>query len=207
MLANSAANIYLTNALDEPSQLAEDSAASLFEALGHEAQAVNKVKRGVHFTVVIGNPPYSVISGNLSETTRKLIDQYRFVDGEKIEERSMLRLEMHLQDDYVKFFALFQKTIRTSGAGAIGIITNNGFLDNLTLRGVRFALQDHFDLLAIFDNLHGSQLRQNKNGGNLYRWLKDQNVFDIEQGVSYYPWQNHCFEQGQNNKVLSQQIY
>jgi len=54
------ANIYLTNALEEPSQLAQGSAASLFEALGHESQAVNDVKRGVHFTVVIGNPPYDL---------------------------------------------------------------------------------------------------------------------------------------------------
>jgi len=53
------ANIYLTNALEEPSQLAQGSAASLFEALGHESQAVNDVMRGVHFTVVIGNPPYA----------------------------------------------------------------------------------------------------------------------------------------------------
>jgi len=170
--------IYLTNALDEPSSLAEQNAASLFEALGHEAQMVNAVKRKTMFTVVIGNPPYSVISGNLSETLRTLIDPYRYVDGEKIEERSMLRLEMHLQDDYVKFLALSQSLLKSTGVGILGMITNNGYLDNLTLRGVRSALCEQFDELAII-NLHGSRLRQGRNGERAI----DQNVFDIDQGV------------------------
>ncbi|HLA26903.1 MAG TPA: hypothetical protein VJZ49_03295, partial [Syntrophales bacterium] len=56
--SNERAHIYLTNALEPPSPLAEQAAANLFEALGHEAQAVNAIKSNKRFTVVIGNPPY-----------------------------------------------------------------------------------------------------------------------------------------------------
>lgn len=59
------AHIYLTNSLEPPSDIAEEIAANLFEALGHEAKAVNAVKRKKKFTVVVGNPPYSGISSNM----------------------------------------------------------------------------------------------------------------------------------------------
>ena len=58
-LSDARAHIYLTNTLEKSSLLAEQNAASLFEALGHEAKAVNEVKHDINFTVVIGNPPYS----------------------------------------------------------------------------------------------------------------------------------------------------
>ena len=42
-------------------------AALGFDALAHEAAAVNEIKRHKRFTVVIGNPPYAGISSNMSE--------------------------------------------------------------------------------------------------------------------------------------------
>ena len=62
--SNERVRVFLTNSLEEPSQLAEQSAANLFEALGHEAQAVNNIKNNGNFTVVIGNTPYSGNSAN-----------------------------------------------------------------------------------------------------------------------------------------------
>jgi predicted helicase len=169
------ARIYLTNAL-EP--WVKQLPLIGFEALAHEAAAVNEIKRHKRFTVVIGNPPYSVLSANLTSTARMIVDPYRYVNGQKIEERSMLRLEMHLQDDYIKFLAFSQQVLDQAHVGVLGVITNNGYLDNLTLRGVRFTLSEQFRELALL-NLHGS--RQRRGRSNV---ISDDNVFDIEQGVT-----------------------
>jgi hypothetical protein len=133
--SNERARIYLTNALEPASLLADAKAAGLFEALGHEAQAVNDIKRQKCFTVVIGNPPYSLWSQNLGESLRAIVNPYPFVNGELIKERGALQFEKILQDDYVKFFRLSQVQIEKSKCGIIGLITNHAFMDNPTLRG------------------------------------------------------------------------
>ena len=58
------AHIYLTNSLEPASALADEKLAGLFGPLGHEAQAVNTIKRNKRFTIVIGNPPYARHSSN-----------------------------------------------------------------------------------------------------------------------------------------------
>ena len=75
------ARIYLTNAL-EPWQ--KQLPLIGFDALAHEAAAVNEVKRHKRFTVVIGNPPYSKISSNLTPEMRATVERYRYLDGEKM---------------------------------------------------------------------------------------------------------------------------
>jgi len=169
------ARIYLTNTLEpwvkQPPLIG-------FDALAHEAATVNEIKRHKRFTVVIGNPPYSVLSANLTDTARRIVDNYRYINGQKIQERSMLRLEMHLQDDYIKFLAFIQRVLHKARAGVIGVITNYGYLDNLTLRGVRFALCEQFQNLAIL-NLHGSRQRRSRATESI-----DENIFDIEQGIA-----------------------
>jgi hypothetical protein len=60
--ADERARIYLTNALEpKVKQLPQIG----FDALAHEATAVNEIKWYKRFTVVIGNPPYSTISQNM----------------------------------------------------------------------------------------------------------------------------------------------
>ena len=173
------ARIYLTNALEPASDLGQLKFDGLLSALAHEAEAVNEVKRARRFTVVVGNPPYSVISGNLTPSQRSLIDAYRNVDGVPIRERSMLRLEMHLQDDYVKFMRLCEIEVRATGSAVLGLITNSGYLDSLSLRGLRSSLMRTFSRLSLL-NLHGS--RQQSTASQ--REQGDENVFDIEQGVA-----------------------
>jgi hypothetical protein len=168
--------VYLTNALEQPN----DKQLSLigFDALAHEAEAVNEIKRHKRFTVVIGNPPYTVMSANLSEESRRLIDNYRSVAGTRMREKSMLRLEMHLQDDYIKFFRISERCLSTSGVGILGLITNHSYLNNPTLRGVRYSLSETFNSLNALD-LRGS-------GGKRDSAVmgRDENVFDILQGVA-----------------------
>lgn len=175
------ANIYLTNALEEPSQLAQGSAASLFEALGHESQAVNDVKRGVHFTVVIGNPPYSGHSANASKNAD---GSFNFIGNLMLDyKRGYPELEKPaqakwLQDDYVKFLRFSQWMIDKVGVGILAMITNHGYLDNPTFRGMREQLMKSFNQIYIF-NLHGnSNKKETAPDGS-----KDENVFDIQQGV------------------------
>jgi hypothetical protein len=172
--------IYLTNALEPAS---DDKKQREFEewapALAHEALAVNNVKRRQRFTVVIGNPPYSLMSANLKQEHRKLIEPYRFVDGHKIKERGALQLEKNLQDDYVKFIRLGQMICDVVTSGVLALVTNHAYLDNPTLRGLRNSLLATFDEVFVLD-LHGNAKR--KEACPLSEG--DKNVFDIQQGVA-----------------------
>jgi hypothetical protein len=168
------ANVYLTNALEEPSQLAQGSAASLFEALGHESQAVNDVKRGVHFTVVIGNPPYAKLSSNRTIYAESLVESYkRMVAGE--------RNVQPLSDDYIKFMAYSIQTTSRSPIAIISMITNRSYLNGLIHPGLRSTLIDSFSKITILD-CHGD----NNVGEDVPVGYENENLFDIRQGVSIF---------------------
>jgi predicted helicase len=170
------ARIYLTNAL-EP--WVKQLPLIGFEALAHEAAAVNDIKRCKRFTVVIGNPPYSLLSANLEPHHRAMIEDYKFVNGVRIHERGALQMEKNLNDDYVKFIRLTQMTIDHAGVGTSGLITNHSFLDNPTMRGVRWSMLRSASRIWLND-LHGNSTKQEQppNGG------EDMNVFQIKQGVA-----------------------
>ena len=72
------AQVYLTNALEPPGD--GQFTLDFMPALAHEAEAVNQIKRAQRFTVVIGNPPYSGVSVNMTDVAKKLVDRYRYVD-------------------------------------------------------------------------------------------------------------------------------
>ena len=167
------ARVYLTNAL-EPADEGPDRFEFAVPALAHEAHAVQSIKRHGHFTVVIGNPPYAGISSNMSEDAQRIVDAYRVVDGKALKER-----KLWLQDDYVKFIRNGQTIIERSGAGVLGYITNHGYLDNPTFRGMRQSLLRTFGDLYVFD-LHGNALKKERaTDGSV-----DKNVFEIRQGVA-----------------------
>lgn len=172
--------IYLTNAL-EPAHDFTGRFEFAIPALAHEAAAVNEIKRHKHFTIVIGNPPYSKISSNLTPEMRASIERYRYLDGEKIKERGALQFEINLQDDYVKFFRYCEDRISASNIGVLGLITNNGYLSTPTLRGMRDSLLETFHSIWVFD-LHG-HLARGEIGPD---GASEENVFDIVQGVSLF---------------------
>ena len=166
-------HVYLTNSLEE----SNNEPRTLFaQWLSREATEANVIKRDYPIMVMIGNPPYSGISQNNGEWITKLIEDYKKEPGgkEKLKER-----KTWLNDDYVKFIRLAQDYIDRNDNGVIGYINNNGFLDNPTFRGMRWNLLKSFDLIYIV-NLHGNAM-QNETGEN---GGKDENVFDIRQGVS-----------------------
>ncbi|GAA8523661.1 DNA methyltransferase [Helicobacter pylori] len=82
-------------------------------------------------------------------------------------------------DDYVKFMRFAQNKIESLGHGLFGFISNNAFLDNPTFRGLRRSLLECYDELYIL-NLHGNARKKEKTP----QGAKDENVFNIKQGVS-----------------------
>jgi predicted helicase len=170
--ADERARIYLTNAL-EPWQ--RQLNLPELDALAHEAAAVNEIKRNQRFTVVIGNPPYAGHSWNLTAELRKIIDPYRSISGQRIKEKGALQLEKSMQDDYIKFFRLGQSKIEQSAIGILGLVTSHGFLDNPSLRGMRFSIHASFNKSSFLD-MHGNVLRQATSPDG----TPDKNVFDIK---------------------------
>ncbi len=163
------ARIYLTNAL-EPS--VNQLPLIGFDALAHEAAAVNEVKRHKRFTVVIGNPPYARSSSNKGPFIEQLMESYKAAVRE---ERNI----QPLSDDYIKFVRLSEHLLNATRVGIHGMITNNTFLSGRIHRGMRESLHRFF-LSGKILNLHGS--------GNVdflgAQGVTDENVFDILQGVS-----------------------
>ena len=177
------ARVYLTNAL-EPAQSVSGLLDFAVPALAHEAQAVNEVKAMHRFTVILGNPPYSGHSANKGEWIRDLlrgkegnksVENYFAIDSGPLNERN----PKWLYDDYVKFIRLAHWHIERTGRGIVGFITNHSYLDNPTFRGMRESLTATFAKAYLLD-LHGNAKKKERapDGG------KDQNVFDIQQGVA-----------------------
>ncbi|WP_127984839.1 type ISP restriction/modification enzyme [Helicobacter pylori] len=84
-----------------------------------------------------------------------------------------------LLDDYVKFMRFAQNKIESLEHGLFGFISNNAFLDNPTFRGLRRSLLECYDELYIL-NLHGNARKKEETP----QGAKDENVFNIMQGVS-----------------------
>ncbi len=163
-------NIYLTNSLEPPSQVADEKLADLFLPLAHEANEVNKVKREKRFTVVIGNPPYS----NFGQLNRIPFILDLLIDYKK----GLNEKKLNLDDDFIKFIRLSQYTLESTGFGLFGMITNNTFFDGITHRQMRRALMATFRRIRLL-NLHGSMSKKELTPDKTI----DENVFDIQQGV------------------------
>jgi hypothetical protein len=134
--------VFLTNALDE-GVIREETLGDLGSYITHEANDAAQVKKHTPIMVVLGNPPYSGHSANASKTAEghlnfigQLVRDYYFVDGGPLSERN----PKWLQDDYVKFIRLAQWRIQQTGHGIAAFITNHGYLDNPTFRGMRLHL-------------------------------------------------------------------
>ncbi|NMA39063.1 MAG: N-6 DNA methylase, partial [Lentisphaerae bacterium] len=163
---------YLTNTLDN--EELEQSRLPGFSALAKESRLAGKIKLQTPILVILGNPPYSGISSNMGEWITGLVEHYKYVDGRHFGEK-----KHWLQDDYVKFLRFAQWKIEQAGCGVVGMITNHGYLDNPTFRGMRQSLMQTFDDIYVLD-LHGNERkRETCPDGS-----PDKNVFDIRQGVA-----------------------
>lgn len=165
-------SVYLTNSLEEGEPA--NQTLPFAQWLSNEVKQANTIKRDMPIMCVIGNPPYSGISHNMGEWISGLIDNYKYINGEHFGER-----KHWLHDDYVKFIRLSERLIEKNGEGILGFITNHGYLDNPTFRGMRWHLLQTFDKIYVLD-LHGNAKKKEVTPEG----QPDKNVFDIQQGVA-----------------------
>jgi len=159
---------YLTNTLE----MKEPRQASFLIDLTKEGQEAKKIKEDIPILVVFGNPPYSVSSENKSDFIEDLMDTYK-------EDVRKERNIQPLSDDYIKFIRFGHWKIEQAGRGILGFITNNSYLSGVIHRGIRRKLLDTFDEIYLL-NLHGSTRINEPKPED----IKDENVFDIRQGVA-----------------------
>lgn len=169
-------NLLLTNAL--VTEDLKQGILPLMPSLAREVRKAAEVKEDPRICVVLGNPPYSGHSENPVERRKRKEDPVRAyyqMDGVPLKEKNA----KWLQDDYVKFLRFAQRRIDAHGEGVIGLVLNHGYLDNPTFRGLRRSLMDSFDEVYVLD-LHGNRRKREVTPAG----ARDENVFDIEQGVS-----------------------
>jgi len=170
--------LYLSNTLEPDIPLQTE--LPIAHDISEECALANKVKHEEPIMVIMGNPPYSGASENNNAWTEKLLktdldgaQSYYTVDGMPLNEKN----PKGLQDDYVKFLRFAQWKIHKAGKGIVGMITNHGYLDNPTFRGMRQSLMRTFDEIYVLD-LHGNSLKGETCDST------DENVFDIKQGTA-----------------------
>ncbi|MDR3668231.1 MAG: N-6 DNA methylase, partial [Ignavibacteriaceae bacterium] len=185
---------YLTNTLEM--QELDESKFPGMSSLSHESHEAGKIKNQVPILVILGNPPYSGHSSNTGEWISDVIKEYYQVDGKPLGEKN----SKWLQDDYVKFIRFAQWKIDQAGEGVLGFITNHSYLDNPTFRGMRKSLMNSFDEIYILD-LHGNSLKKEKAKDG----SKDENVFDIQQGVAIAFFIKHKIEK--TKSVLHSELF
>lgn len=170
-------NIFLTNTLAPPmSDVERGKQLTLLDfsaAITDEAYHADTWKARRPIKVVIGNPPWLSTSSNPYDISSYKKETDGVTDlGEK---------KHLLNDDYVKFFHFAEQIIGKDDGGILAFVSNNGYLENPTFRGMRGSLLRTFDKIWIV-NLHGSANKQETtpDGG------KDENIFDIKVGVSLF---------------------
>jgi predicted helicase len=129
-------------------------------------------------SVVVGNPPYSSLSTPRHGWIESLIQSpeqgYMHVDGRPLGEK-----KHWLHDDYVKFLRLAQWHLEQSGRGVAALVTNHGYLQSASFRGLRASIIRCCGAIEIVD-LHGGA----KSGSRTLANGRDENVFGIAAGVA-----------------------
>ena len=168
-------SVYLTNSLEEGEPANQQ--LPFTQWLSREAKGANTIKRDMPIMCVIGNPPYLGEGGVSEGWIGDLMDDYKKEPGGKVKLKE--RNPKWLNDLYVKFIRLSSHLIEKNGEGVLGFITNHGYLDNPTFRGMRWHLLNTFDRIWVLD-LHGNAKKKEVTPEG----KPDKNVFDIQQGVS-----------------------
>ena len=162
--------VFLTNTLEPVAPLLN----RMLPELSAEVKRAQDVK-DKPILVITGNPPYSGHSKNNGDWITESIAEYR----KGFPELSKPAQGKWLQDDYVKFIRFAQMKMDAVDEGIVGIITNHSWLDNPTFKGMRKSLIESFDRLYVLDLDGNAKKKEKAPDGS-----KDENVFDIEQGVA-----------------------
>lgn len=142
------------------------------------------VRRREPFTVMVGNPPFlaAALPGHrwIEQLLKgrgpagEAVANYYEVGGRPLAEK-----KLWLHDDYVKFLRYAHWRIERAGCGIVGMVTNHGYLDNATFRGLREKLLRDFPRATVVD-LHGNHKKKEQPPEG----CTDENVFAIEQGAA-----------------------
>ncbi|MCD4656810.1 MAG: N-6 DNA methylase [Planctomycetes bacterium] len=184
--------VFLTNTLEGFDEDKEQKLFGSWNIIPEEAKAANEVKTELPIMVVLGNPPYSANSANRGKWIEDLIRTSYYPKDEIKEHNPKLLL-----DDYVKFIRWSQQRIEITGSGIHAFITNHSYLDTPTFRGMRQKLMQTFDEIYIL-NLHGNSRKKEKCPDG----SKDENVFDIQQGVAIGIFIKYPIQKKQNKKAV-----
>lgn len=194
-IKNQRLGVYLTNSLEKG--LIEER--NLFSGLGFskaitdESVEASRIKNDLPIMVVLGNPPYNVSSQNKNEHISDLIKDYK---------KNLNERKINLDDDYIKFIRFSEDLIEKNGEGVIGMITNNSFIDGITHRQMRKHLLETFDSIYILD-LHGNSKKKEAN----FDGSKDENVFNIMQGVSIFLFIKKASKRKELASVYHHELY
>lgn len=170
--SNDRLQVYLANALERN----ESEGTGSTDPLIRESLDADKVKHS-NIKVIIGNPPYRTNSENKGNWIMQLMNDYKKEpnSNDRLNERN----PKVINDDYVKFIRFAQEIISKQEDAIIAYINPHSFTDNLTFRGMRWNLLTCFDEIYILD-LHGNVMSREVLDTN----ERDENIFDIQQGVS-----------------------
>lgn len=163
--------VYLTNTLEEPKNYqSQQDLFGFIDSIAQESRDASRIKTAYPIMCAIGNPPYAISSNNKGEWIQNLLEDYKIDLNEK---------KINIDDDYIKFIRFAQDLIDRNGYGIVAYISNNSFIDGVTHRQMRKSLLKSFSSIYVLD-LHGNARKKevSPDGG------RDQNVFDIMQGVS-----------------------
>jgi hypothetical protein len=203
---NERPQVYLANTLEEGIPHA-GTTEGLSDTIAEETSQAAHIKQQEDILVVLGNPPNSGHSANASQDAQgrsnfigKLLREYEYVDGASLGERNL----KGLQDDYVKFIRYGEYRIDRTGHGILAFVTNHGYLDTPTFRGMRQHLMQTFDEIYVLD-LHGDSKKKERTpeGG------PDENVFDIQHGVAILlaVKHQHTSEVSETSEVYHSKVY
>lgn len=176
---NEKIGIYLTDTLyfkdikQEQNDENELSETGGIPELVQETIDAQKTKENA-ILIITGNPPYNALSINQYD-----INAYKYCGIDNNKKKIPINERKHrLNDDYIKFIRFAQNKIDKQETGIVALITNNSFLDGVTMNGMRWSLLNSFNKIYLL-NLHGDSNKQETcPDGSI-----DQNVFDIMQGV------------------------
>lgn len=181
-------NIFLTNSLEEdhPEQILDFA-----RYITDESNAASKVKRDTPIRIIMGNPPYKEKSVNKGEWIMNLMDDYKQEPGvqkklvgktkegqPKYKNTLNEKNSKGINNDYCKFIRLGHNFVNRTQSGVLAYICGNTFTKTNIFRGMRYELLKNFDEIYII-NLHGSSKFDEYNDGK-----QDENIFDIQVGVS-----------------------
>lgn len=167
-------------------ELVEPKHTGLFSAAN--LKRVERQKR-TPITVVIGNPPYNAKQLNANDRNRNRA--YPVIDARiknSYAKDSVATSKIALKDMYVRFWRWAMDALG-EGGGVVCFVTNNSFVEQHALDGMRAHLVRHFSAIYHLD-LHGNVRHDPTKSGNAY------NVFGIQVGVGITIAIRHGEERG-----------